>query len=151
MMIFVDADATPRDVLIITRRMAKEAGIALITVSSINHNIDGPNHIQVDATPQATDMEIVKRIRSDEQTIVITQDYGLAAMVLARNGRAISPSGRIFSDENIDSLLAERAMSAKLRRSGKVRLRGPRARTAADNAHFEEALQGLINSFGENA
>ncbi|WAH36098.1 YaiI/YqxD family protein [Alicyclobacillus dauci] len=148
--IFVDADATPKPVLSITHRLGQQHAAQVITVSSINHHIEGENHIQVDASPQATDMEIVRRIRADRKTVVITQDYGLAAMVLARNAKAVSPGGKIYTPDNIDSLLAERAISAKLRRSGKVRMRGPKARTEADNERFERALSEILEAFSDD-
>ncbi|GMA62510.1 DUF188 domain-containing protein [Alicyclobacillus fastidiosus] len=146
MLIYVDADAAPKSVLRITRDAGAKYDIPVITVSSINHEIRGEHHIQVDPAPQATDMEIVRRIRSNVPTIVVTQDYGLAALVLARKAHAISPSGLWFTSDNIDRLLAERAVSAKLRRGGKVRLRGPRARTDNDDRQFEESLLRLIES-----
>ncbi|MFB5190186.1 YaiI/YqxD family protein [Alicyclobacillus fastidiosus] len=149
MLIYVDADAAPKSVLRITLEAGAKHGIPVITVSSINHEIRTEHHIQVDPAPQATDMEIVRRIQSNVPTIVVTQDYGLAALVLARKAYAISPGGLWFTSDNIDRLLAERAVSAKLRRGGKVRLRGPRARTDEDDRQFEESLLRLIEAIRE--
>ncbi|WP_436663623.1 YaiI/YqxD family protein [Alicyclobacillus acidoterrestris] len=146
MVIYVDADATPRQVLRVTRALAAKYDIPVITISSINHEIRGDHHIQVDAASQATDMEIIRRIESSVPTIVITQDYGLAALVLARKAFAISPSGLLYTNENIDQLLYERAASAKLRRGGKVRMRGPRPRTQEDDEKFAQELRNLIES-----
>lgn len=149
MLIYVDADAAPKSVLRITLEAGAKHDIPVITVSSINHEIRTEHHIQVDPAPQATDMEIVRRIQSNVPTIVVTQDYGLAALVLARKAYAISPGGLWFTSDNIDRLLAERAVSAKLRRGGKVRLRGPRARTDEDDRQFEESLLRLIEAIRE--
>jgi uncharacterized protein len=150
-MIFVDADATPREVLAITRRVARAIHAEVVTVSSINHHIEGTNHVQVDAAREATDMEIVRRIDSERDTIVITQDYGLAALVLARRAHPISPSGLIFTGDNIDGLLAERAMKAKLRRSGKMKTKGPRPRTSEDDKRFEASLYSVIEKLNQGS
>ena len=129
--ILVDADATPRDALATTDRVAARLGAEVVSVSSINHIHDRPGHITVDAHPQAVDMEIVRRITRDRAFIVVTQDFGLAALSLGKGAQAVSPSGLIFTEENIDRLLLERDLQARQRRlTG--RSRGPRARTRDD-------------------
>lgn len=144
--IYIDADAMPKAALHIARSLAQKYGAVLTTVSSIRHELTGDRHVTVDASPEATDMEILRRIVTGRDTIVVTQDYGLAALVLARRALAVSPTGLVFSTDNIDSLLAERGMKAKLRRAGKAKFRGPRPRTQEDDQRFEKALEGLILS-----
>lgn len=72
----------------------------------------------------------------------------MAALALARSAKAISPIGRIYTHENIDLLLAERALHAKLRRSPKVRVKGqgPRPRTLEDDERFEQALLSILSA-----
>jgi len=75
--------------------------------------------------------------------IVVTQDWGLAALVLGKGAFAISPSGRIFSEDNIDFLLEERSLKAKFRRAG-GRTKGPSARTREDDRRFQESFLLLV-------
>lgn len=144
--IYVDADAMPRTALAIVRSVGKAFYASVMTVSSIRHELGGDNHISVDPAPESTDMEIIRRIARDKACVVVTQDYGLAALVLAKGARALSPTGRIYTADNIDALLAERAFSAKIRRSRKNRIKGqgPRPRTAEDDERFEQALRSII-------
>lgn len=149
--IWIDADACPRGALQTTLRLAHEhASVEVRTVSTWRHEIDLPGHITVDAAPQATDLAILARMAKGD--IVVTQDYGLAALVLARAGKAVSPGGLIFTELNIDTLLSSRADMAKLRRSSRrprgkdpaIRFKGPAARTAEDDRHFASALQTVL-------
>ena len=126
MRILVDADACP--VLEIIRRLGSEAGVAVITVSSFRHDIGGADHVMVGPEPQAADMAIINRTRRGD--VVVTQDWGLAALVLAKGAAALSPWGHRFEEDEMDGRLAQRALHARLRRGG-VRLPGPRRRTAA--------------------
>jgi uncharacterized protein YaiI (UPF0178 family) len=79
--------------------------------------------------------------------VVVTQDYGLAAMCLARGALPINQNGMIYSDSNIDGLLHQRHAAQKIRRGG-GRLKGPSKRTPEQNRAFEQAL-GEILSKGE--
>lgn len=142
--ILVDADAMPKQAMVITKEVAKTFHAQVTTVSSIRHELHGENHVTVDASPQATDMEIVRRISDTRQTVVITQDYGLAALALTRRATAISPSGRIYTTETIDDLLAERAIHARLRHGGRLKIRGPKPRSKDDDRAFEAALTTLL-------
>ncbi|MCY0870487.1 MAG: DUF188 domain-containing protein [Firmicutes bacterium] len=149
--IWIDADACPRSALRAARAVAAGRGIELITVSTWRHELDTPGHIEVDAAPQATDLAILARMSPGD--VVITQDYGLAALVLARQGRALTPSGLLFTGDNIDVLLAARADSARLRQArrsrrqdvsgSRIKSAGPR--TAADDRRFAQALAELLS------
>ena len=77
--------------------------------------------------------------------VAVTQDYGVAALVLGRGGYAIHQSGRIFTNENIDGLLMERHINKKARMSAsKNHLKGPKKRTKEDDLRFESAFDSLI-------
>jgi len=141
--IFVDADAMPRDAMASIRELAKQYNAKLITVSSINHQIEGDEHVCVDAHPQATDMYIVSHVAKDTPTIVVTQDYGLAALVLGKAAYAISPTGMEFTNDNMDRLLFERALHAHERRAT-GRSRGPKARSQENKVKFSETLEDVI-------
>lgn len=77
------------------------------------------------------------------EDIVVTQDYGLAAMVIGKGARAVNQNGLIFTDANMDRLLMERHIGQKIRRGG-GRTKGPPKRTKDDDARFERALQKLL-------
>lgn len=143
-LIYIDADATPRDVVQSTKKLAQIYGAQVTTISSIDHHFEGPNHITVDAHPQAVDMEIVSRIQRSEQTIVVTQDYGLAALVLGKGALALSPNGMEYTDNNMDRLLFERDLRAKERRAT-GRSRGPKPRTAEDAEQFRMMLKNMLD------
>jgi uncharacterized protein YaiI (UPF0178 family) len=140
--IIVDADACPRNCLRIAQRLAGELSGEVVTVASINHQIDNPHHLVVGSESQAADIAVINLTRPGD--IVVTQDWGLAAMVLGRKAAAISPMGRIFRDDQIEGLLEERNMMAKFRRSG-GRTKGPSARNPEDDRRFEENLHILIS------
>ncbi len=143
--IYVDADAIPKDALATVDRLGEHFHIEIITISSVNHQFDRPNHIMVDPHPQAVDMEIISRLHKGNSYIVVTQDYGLAALALGKGAHVISPHGLVFTNENIDRLLFERDIHARERRvTG--RSRGPKARTEKDAEKFEESLLGILNT-----
>ncbi|WDL95554.1 YaiI/YqxD family protein [Alicyclobacillus sp. ALC3] len=141
--VYVDADATPRDALQTVDREARAFGASVITISSVNHQFDRPNHITVDPHPQAVDMEIVRRVRSGLPQIVVTQDYGLAALVLGKGARALSPTGLVYDEGNIDRLLWERDLHARERRAT-GRSKGPKKRSEEDKERFARAFTVLL-------
>ena len=141
MRVLVDADACP--VLALIRRLCAQAGVPVTTVASFRHDIGGEDHIMVGPESQAADMAIINRTRRGD--VVVTQDWGLAGLVLAKGATAISPWGHIFTDEEMDGRLAQRALHARLRRGG-VRLPGPARRTTADDLTFEQALRSVLDT-----
>jgi len=88
MRIIIDADAAPRKVLGICRQAAAQFSLPMITVANFNHRIDSQNHIVVGNAPQEVDMQIMKLALKGD--IVVTQDWGLAAMVLGKGAAALS-------------------------------------------------------------
>lgn len=141
MKIIVDADACPRGAMQACRRLAAEYSVPLHTVASFNHRIESDHHVTVGSGPQEADLAVINMTVAGD--IVVTQDWGLAALVLGRKAAAISPGGKIFRSENMDFLLEEREIKAKLRRSG-GRTKGPRKRTADDDERFSNSLRILI-------
>ena len=117
MRIFVDADACPvKDVIFV---VAKHYAIQVIIVNSISHYssfVDGVEYVIVDNVPEAADIAIINRIKAGD--ILVTQDYGLASLVLGKGVKALHHSGKSYTSKNIDHLLFKRHLSAKIRRSG---------------------------------
>lgn len=141
MKIIVDADACPRGAMQVCRKMAARHAIPLHTVASFNHNIISDHHVTVGDGSQEADLAVINMTAAGD--IVVTQDWGLAALVLGKKAAAISPGGRIYCPETMDFLLEEREVKAKLRRGG-GRTRGPRPRTAEDDERFAVGLLRLI-------
>lgn len=146
--IYVDADAMPRDAMASIQRLGDQYSATVITVSSINHEIQSAHHITVDPDPQATDMKIVGLVQRDLPTVVVTQDYGLAALVLGKGAIVLSPSGFEYTHENIDRLLMERALHAHERRAT-GRSKGPKARTLENRQSFAAALERALKEMVE--
>lgn len=139
--VIVDADACPRSCLKVLQKHQQRWSYRLLTVASIDHEIDNADHITVGRGRDATDLMVINHTLAGD--IVVTQDWGLAALVLGKGAYALAPSGRIYSQENMDFLLEERFWKAKHRRSG-GRTKGPAPRTADDDARFEQSLLQLL-------
>jgi len=142
MRILVDADACPVKQIIV--RLAKGRNIPVTMLIDTSHGLnDGYSTvITVDKQADSVDFALMGLLTSED--IVVTQDYGLAAMVIGKGARAINQNGLIFSYANMDKLLMERHIGGKIRRSG-GRTRGPAKRTKEDDARFEAALERLLN------
>lgn len=143
MKILVDADACPKKALQICMELGSAYGVNVWTVASFNHNITSDHHFVVGDNDQETDIKVLNLTESGD--VVVTQDWGLAAMALGKKARCISPGGREFSNENIDFLLEEREMKAKLRRSG-GRTKGPNKRTVQEDIRFQECLTRILGA-----
>lgn len=141
MKILVDADACP--VKKIIEKIAKKYKLQVIMVSNSSHiiNSDYSKHIVVDRNSQAADIAIVNNTLAGD--IVITQDYGLASMVLGRGAKAIHPDGKVYTDDNIDTLLMQRYLNAKARQA-KIRITNPKKRSDKDNERFTKNFDRLI-------
>ena len=141
MKILVDADACP--VKQIIEKIARQCGLEVIMVSNPHHVIESTyaRVILVDFSPEAADIAIVNRTNKGD--VVVTQDYGLAAMVLSRQAKAIPPDGKVYDEGNIDTLLSWRYLNARARRAG-VRLSGPPKRIIAQDQLFEMNFMKLL-------
>ena len=141
MTIYIDGDGCP--VIDLTILTAKKYNIPVIIVCDTCHEIqkEAAETVKVDKGSDFADYYIVNLLK--ENDIVVTGDYPLAAMVLAKKSKAINHNGLIFSDKNIDSLLLRRHIAKKIRRSGK-HLKGPSKRKEEDNINFLKGLEFLL-------
>ena len=100
--------------------------------------------MQIFVDADAVDYKLISICHKGD--IVVSQDYGVAAMALGKNAYAIHQSGKWYTNENIDQMLMERHLNKKARRaSGKKHLRGSRKRTAEDDEHFRESFEKMIH------
>jgi uncharacterized protein YaiI (UPF0178 family) len=146
MRILVDADACPVKEIIV--RLAKARNIPVIMLIDTSHQLnDGYSEvINVDKQADSVDFALMSLLACED--IVVTQDFGLAAMVLGKGARAVNQNGMVYTDANIDKLLMERHIGAKVRRGG-GRTKGPAKRTKEDDERFETAFSAMLDS-GEN-
>ncbi len=143
MRIYIDADACP--VVRIAEKIAIKYEIPVTLLCDTNHVLSSDySEIKIiGAGPDAVDFALVNLCKAGD--IVITQDYGVAAMALGKGAYCIHQSGRWYTDDNINSMLNERYMAKKARMaSSKNHLKGPRKRTAEDDKCFEESFERLI-------
>lgn len=141
MKILVDADACPKTVLQICKQMGQKYNVPVWTVASFNHNILSDHHIVVGGASQEADIKLINVTEAGD--IVITQDWGLASMVLGRRAYCFSPTGKEYRQDSIEFLLEEREQKAKFRRSG-GRTKGPSKRTQKDDQHFAAAIERIL-------
>lgn len=146
MKLLIDADGCP--VVDIALRLANARGIACLLVCDTAHKFhrDGAQTITVSKGADSADFALVNLVERGD--IVVTQDYGLAAMCLACGALPLNQNGLLYTNENIDSLLHQRHTAKKIRRSG-GRLKGPPKRVAEMDRAFEGALNGLLDRLKE--
>ena len=104
----------------------------------------------VGAGADAVDYKLISICHKGD--IVVSQDYGVAAMALGKGAYAIHQSGKWYTDDNIDQMLMERHLNKKARRSShKNHMKGPRKRTAEDDERFEKSFEQLVLKVREQA
>jgi uncharacterized protein YaiI (UPF0178 family) len=141
MKIVVDADACPVKEIIV--KIAKKYKIQVTMVCDTSHELkdEYSEIITVDKGRDSVDIALINLTKKED--IVVTQDYGVAAMALGKGAKALNQNGMIYSDKNIDRLLFERHLGQKVRRAG-GRTTGFRKRLKEDNDDFERSLINLI-------
>ena len=143
MRIIVDADACPVKEIILETAGRYNIPVTMVTDTSHVMNDMPSETITVDKGHDSADIAIANRIQRGD--IAVTQDYGLACMLMAKGAHILNQNGFLYTDENIDALLMRRHVSAKQRRGGK-RSGHIKPRTTEDNERFKECLERLIVS-----
>jgi len=139
--VLIDADGCP--VVDITVKISKQVGIDCVIVCDTSHVFEKPGArtVTVSRGNDSVDFALVNMISKGD--IVVTQDYGLAAMCLARGAIPVSQDGMIYTENNIDALLLQRHTAKKIRMAG-GRLKGPAKRTLEQDKAFEMTLRELL-------
>lgn len=149
--LIIDGDACPAKKEIF--QLAKQYEVEVILITSLSHYSDYQDctYIVVDNLPQAVDMAVMNRTQKGD--VVITQDYGLAAVVLKKGAYVLSPRGKVYRDEKMDELLLERHLAQKERRGG-GKIKGPHAYTKEDMDRLLRVLESFFRrkneTFSEN-
>jgi len=145
MKIYVDADACPVKDIIISEVRNLEIPVILVTSFSHFSNAEQPTGVEtiyVDSGADAADYRIVKLVEKGD--IIVTQDYGLASLGLAKGIIVLHHTGFSYTNENIDQLLQTRYLSAMARKSGQ-RTKGPKPFTAEDRERFRGLFKQVIS------
>ena len=139
--LYIDADGCP--VINQALNAASKSHVDAFLICDTAHVFSrrGAATVTVDKGDDSADFAIVERLKAGD--LVITQDYGLAAMCLAKGAKVIDQNGMRYTADNIDGLLAQRAEAARIRRGG-GRMRGPAKRTAEQNEAFITAFREMI-------
>lgn len=143
MKILIDADGCP--VVDISIKVAKLLNIDVIIMCDTSHDFSkkGVETIVISKGADSVDFALVNKVQKGD--IVVTQDYGLAAMVLSKEGYPINQNGLVYDNKNIEQLLFTRHISKKVRSSG-GRIKGPKKRQKEDDIKFEENLINLCKT-----
>lgn len=146
MKIYVDADACPVKDIIIDEAIQRKLEVTLVT--SISHfslqeHPVGVETIYVDNDSEAADYRIMKLASKDD--FVITQDYGLASLTLAKGCKVMHHKGFMYTNKNIDDMLQTRYLSAQARKAG-MRTKGPKAFTKEDKEIFRRKFIRILDS-----
>ncbi|WP_100332424.1 YaiI/YqxD family protein [Bacillus xiapuensis] len=146
--ILIDADGCP--VVDETCQAAEMFQLPVLLICDTAHLItrEGVQTLTVSKGADAADFAIVNRVEKGD--IVVTQDYGLAAMVLAKQGHAIDQNGRLYTAGNIDQLLHSRHTAKKIRQAG-GRLKGPKKRNKENDRLFLEKITALCRQVCKRA
>ncbi len=143
MKILIDADGCP--VVDTAVRIAKAHNIDCLILCDTSHYFekDGAVTLVFSKGVDSVDFALVNRVVPGD--IVITQDYGLAAMCLSKRAKVINQDGMEYTDDNMDALLLARHTARKIRSAG-GRLKGPPKRTAEQDKKFEAELSRFLSS-----
>jgi hypothetical protein len=148
MRILIDGDGCP--VIDETIKISSSYNFECLILCDTSHVFEraGAKTLTFSKGADSVDFALVNLLEKND--IVVTQDYGLAAMCLARNALPINQDGMEYTSDNIDSLLLARHTAKKIRNSGK-RLKGPKKRTKEQNKVFEDRLKNLIKKNSQDS
>ena len=141
MKVLIDADACP--VVDIAVALCRQRTIECLLLCDTAHEMqrEGAQTLVFDKGSDSVDFALVNRVAA--QDVVITQDYGLASMCLAKGARVLHQDGWQYTQYNIDALLFQRHASREYRAAG-GRTKGPAKRKNIQNQAFSDALQKLL-------
>ncbi|HOK48536.1 MAG TPA: DUF188 domain-containing protein [Sedimentibacter sp.] len=145
MRIIIDGDACPQKVREICEKAARDFGVGLIIVSDIDHYIESDFEvIVVEQGRESVDYKIVQIFKKGD--ILITQDYGLASLLLDKATAIIHTSGFFINKNNIDTLLQSRYISERIRKQG-GKSKGPTKRRKEQDEAFKKCLYKVLREY----
>ena len=141
MYVLIDADACPVTNLAISLCRQYQVACFLLCDTAHQFSQEGVTTLVFDKGADSVDFALVNRIHPGD--IVITQDYGLASMCLARMARVLHQDGWEYTADNISGLMEQRHAARKFRAAG-GRLKGPSKRNPSQNLAFSQALETML-------
>lgn len=142
MKILVDADACPvKEIIVKLAKKYKLEVVMFVDTSHILHD-DYSKVMVLDKAADSVDFAIANYIKKGD--IAVTQDYGLASMLMAKGGNVVHQNGFLYTNENIDRMLFERHLSKEMRRQKKSKGGKIKPRTPENDEHFFICLEKLI-------
>lgn len=147
MTILIDADGCP--VVDLTLRSAGKKGVPVVILCDTSHRIEreGAQTLVFDKGADSVDFALVNRVKPGD--LVVTQDYGLASMCLAKCARVLNQNGLEYTADNIDALMLQRHENKKLLRDGK-HPKGAAKRTKEQDIRFCDALERILSGTSGN-
>ncbi len=141
MKVLIDADACP--VVDIAVSLCRDRGVFCLLVCDTAHQMCrlGAETLVIDQGADSADFALVNRVSPGD--IVVTQDYGLASMCLAKGARVLHQDGWEYTAWNIDALLLQRHEARKFRDAG-GRTKGPKKREKSQDQAFFDAFGKLL-------
>lgn len=149
MRVFIDADACP--VVSIVETISEKYNIPVTLLCDTNHVLTSEYSevIVVGAGADAVDYKLISICHRGD--IVVSQDYGVAAMALGKGAFAIHQSGKWYTNDNIEQMLMERHLNKKARRSShKNHIKGSKKRTEEDDERFAQSFEKMIKMAQES-
>ena len=144
MRIIIDADACPivKDIV----SLGEKYQLPVLICHDFAHEMqsDYAKVILCDTGYQSTDQYIVNEVTIND--IVITQDYGVAAVCLIKGSYVVHPLGFYFENQTIDEMLAKRHEHMK-KRLRKVRVKGPKKRTKENDEKLLDTIEKIILNY----
>lgn len=143
MRILIDGDGCP--VVGIAAEEARQRGIECIVLCDTAHEMrwEDITLLTFDTGADSVDYALAGRVRPGD--IVVTQDYGVASMCLARGALVLHQDGWEYTQWNIDALLLERHEARKFRQSG-GRTKGASKRKREQDQLFRQGLVRLLEA-----
>lgn len=142
MKILIDADGCP--VTAVAVEEAKRHGIEAVIYCDTSHEFTDTEARVVTVSKGADSADFALVNDAEKGDVVVTQDYGLAAMALAKGAVPITQNGLIINDFNIASLLESRHSAKQARRAG-AHIKGPKKRAKQQDLDFRKALLTLLD------
>lgn len=141
MQIIVDADGCPVVPEVI--EAAQKFGLSVTLICDTAHVMEreGATTITVSKGADAVDFVLVNHMKKGD--VIVTQDYGLAAMALARSGYVMDQNGHEYTNDNILGMLERRHIAKKIRQAG-GRMKGPKKRSKEANGYFQQKFEQLL-------
>jgi uncharacterized protein YaiI (UPF0178 family) len=149
--LFVDADACPKPIKEAVLAISQAYELKVFFIASYSHAMNHTGEAEwvlVDANPEEVDLYITNHVQRND--VVVTQDHGLASILLPKGVYVLSPRGKEYLEGDMSELLFSRYLSYKQRRAG-YRTKGPDKFTNNDVKKFNEQLKEILSSNEGNA